>query len=51
MYFAYILCLLSHVAHVWCMVCVLDWDTVFYVAPDKATIEHKDKEQEYMQAL
>ena len=51
MHFAHILCLLSHVVHVWCMVCPLNWDTVFDVASDKATIEHKDKQQEYMQAL
>ena len=53
MYFAHILCLLSHVVHVWCMVCPLNWDAVFYVASDKATIERtgKDKQQGYMQAL
>ena len=26
MHFAHILCLLSHVVHVWCMVCPLNWD-------------------------
>ena len=40
MYFANILCLLSHVVNVWFMVCPLNWDTIFYVASDKATIEH-----------